>query len=141
MLRPFLIVSQSDYLIQIIDINSHTKWQTVQIQISWLLQKPTDLDLNCLQRQDKSGFSRTRVNNVYLMFSIICNENRGLQVSTLLGGFSDFSSRKHAYIFNPIKPHFYIVKLGFTGVYIIFLISAQKHRLWILVRTASSRRF
>ena len=32
---------------------------------------------------------------------------------------------------------FYIVKLGFTGVYIIFLISAQKHRLWVLVRTAS----
>ena len=27
--------------------------------------------------------------------------------------------------FNPIKPHFYIVKLGFTGVYIIFLISAK----------------
>ena len=25
----------------------------------------------------------------------------------------------------PLKPHFYIVKLGFTGVYIIFLISAQ----------------
>ena len=24
----------------------------------------------------------------------------------------------------PLKPHFYIVKLGFTGVYIIFLISA-----------------
>ena len=32
--------------------------------------------------------------------------------------------------FDPLKPHFYIVKLGFTGVYIIFLISAQKHRLW-----------
>ena len=32
------------------------------------------------------------------------------------------------------KPHFYIVKLGFTGVYIIFLISAQKHRLWVLVK-------
>ena len=26
----------------------------------------------------------------------------------------------------PLKPHFYIVKLGFTGVYIIFLISAKK---------------
>ena len=25
----------------------------------------------------------------------------------------------------PLKPHFYIVKLGFTGVYIIFLISAH----------------
>ena len=45
------------------------------------------------------------------------------------------------YNFDPLKPHFYIVKLGFTGVYIIFLISAQKHRLWVLVRTASARRF
>ena len=34
------------------------------------------------------------------------------------------------YNFDLLKPHFYIVKLGFTGVYIIFLISAQKHRLW-----------
>ena len=33
----------------------------MQIQISWLLQKPTDLDLHCLQRQDISGLSRTRV--------------------------------------------------------------------------------
>ena len=36
--RPFQIFSQSDYLIQIVDINSHTEWQTVQIQISWLLR-------------------------------------------------------------------------------------------------------
>ena len=27
---------------------------------------------------------------------------------------------EHTY-FDPLKPHFYIVKLGFTGVYIIFL--------------------
>ena len=30
-------------------------------------EKPTDLDLHCLQRQDISGFSRTRVKN-----SIVC---------------------------------------------------------------------
>ena len=42
---------------------------------------------------------------------------------TLLRGRT--SSRKHTYIvLTPLKPHFYIVKLGFTGVYIIFLISA-----------------
>ena len=36
------------------------------------------------------------------------------------------SSRKHTYInFDPLKPHFYIVKLGFAGVQVIFLISAQ----------------
>ena len=39
------------------------------------------------------------------------------------------------YNLDPLKPHFYIVKLRFTGVYIFFLISAQKHRLWVLVRT------
>ena len=30
------------------------------------------------------------------------------------------------YNFYPLKPHFYVVKLGFTGVYIIFLISALR---------------
>ena len=29
------------------------------------------------------------------------------------------------YNFDPLKPHFYIVKVGVTGVYIIFLISVQ----------------
>ena len=47
----------------------------------------------------------------------------------------------YLYNFDPLKPHFYIVKLGFTGVYMIFLVSAQKHRLCVLVRTASPRRF
>ena len=41
-----------------------------------------------------------------------------------------FITKTYLYNFDPLKPHFYIVKLGFTGVYIIFLISAQKRRLW-----------
>ena len=52
-----------------------------------------------------------------------------------------FITKTCLYDVDPIKPHFYIIKFGFTGVYIIFLISAQKHRLWILVRTTSPRRF
>ena len=50
-------------------------------------------------------------------------------------------TKTYLYNFDPLKPHFYIVKLGFTGICIISLISAQKHRLWVLVRTASLRRF
>ena len=38
-------------------------------------------------------------------------------------------TKTRLYNFDPLKPHFYIVKLEFTGVYIIFLNSAQKHRL------------
>ena len=33
--------------------------------------------------------------------------------------------KTYLYNFDPLKPHFYVVKLGFTGVYIIFLITAQ----------------
>ena len=41
------------------------------------------------------------------------------------------------YNFDLLKPYFYIIKLGFTGVFVIFLIFAQKHRLWVHIRTAS----
>ena len=50
---------------------------------------------------------------------------------------SVFIMKTCLYNFDLLKSHFYKVKLGFTGVYIIFLISAQKDRLWVHVRTAS----
>ena len=112
----------------------------MQIQISWLLQKPTDLDLHCLQKQDISGFSRTwvkcrvayKVSTYFIMVPSSC----------FFFVFCFFSiiiifliTKTRLYSFDPLKPHFYIVKLGFIGVYIIFLISAKKHGLWVLVRT------
>ena len=45
------------------------------------------------------------------------------------------------YNFDPLKYDNFIVKLGFTGVYIIFLNSVLKHRLWVLIRTASVKWF
>ena len=48
------------------------------------------------------------------------------------------SQKTCLYNFDPLKPHFYSVKLGFTGVYIIFLISALKHRFSVLVRGGSN---
>ena len=38
---------------------------------------------------------------------------------------------------DPITPHFYIVKLGFTGVF-VFRIFALKHILWVLVEPPQS---
>ena len=61
---PLLIFSQSDNLIQVVDTktNSHilNDKQCWSISVG-LLQKPTNLDLHCLQKQGISGFSRTRV--------------------------------------------------------------------------------
>ena len=42
------------------------------------------------------------------------------------GGSSGSITKIYLYNFDPLKPHFYIVKLGFTGVNVFFLISAQK---------------
>ena len=39
------------------------------------------------------------------------------------------------YNIDPLKPYFYIVKLGFTGVYIIFLVSAQNIDFGVLTST------
>ena len=39
-------------------------------------------------------------------------------------GIKGYITKTCLYNFDPLKPHIYIVKLGFTGVYIIFLISA-----------------
>ena len=39
-------------------------------------------------------------------------------------------TKTYLYNCDPLTPHFYIIKLGFTGVYTIFLTSTQKQRLW-----------
>ena len=64
------------------------------------------------------------------------NSIRKIKIATCL---ALYIRKTHLYNFDPLKPHFYISKLGFTGVYIIFHISAKKHRLWVLIRTASAR--
>ena len=38
---------------------------------------------------------------------------------------SDVITKTYLYNLDPLKPHFYTVKLGFTGVHTIFLISAE----------------
>ena len=47
-------------------------------------------------------------------------------------GFDEDISITKTCLYNvdPLKPHFYIVKLGFTGVYVIFLISAENIIGW-----------
>ena len=65
---------------------------------------------------------------------------KGKTTKPLSPQWCDHITKTCLYNFDPLKPNFYIVKLGITGVYIyIFIISAQNHRLWVLVRTASSR--
>ena len=52
-----------------------------------------------------------------------------------------FITKTYLYNFDPLKPHFYIVKIGFTGVNIFFFYFCSKLRLCVLVRTALPRRF
>ena len=85
-------------------------------------------DLLFLQRQ-LSGMRTFYVywiqNNIFMYFM-----NETVYIVSLIFVFISVRNTLHItktclYNFDPLKPHFYIVKLGFTGVYIIFLISAQ----------------
>ena len=45
--------------------------------------------------------------------------------------FVHIITKTYLYNFDPLKPHFYIVKLGFTGVH-YFAYFCKNHRLWVL---------
>ena len=80
----------------------------------------------------------------YLELCLCLEKKSVLNCTTLIAFFfplREYITKTCLHNFDPLKPHFYVVKLGLTGVFIIFLISAQKHRLWVSVRTASARRF
>ena len=62
-----------------------------------------------------------------------------MTMPTSYSKFETHTRKTCLYNVDPLKPHFYTVNLGFTGVYVIVLISAQLHKLWVLVRTASPR--
>ena len=55
----------------------------------------------------------------------ISDHKRQENMNPIIVHFWDIITKTCLYNFDPLKPHFYIVKLGFTGVYISFLISAQ----------------
>ena len=57
--HPLLISTQSDYLIQFFDRNSHILWQTVQIQIIWNWSGST-----LFAKTGHDVFSKRRVNIV-----------------------------------------------------------------------------
>ena len=78
---------------------------------------------------------------VGFLFLLVSGKDCGCDCGTSWTFLLPFITKTYLYNLDPLKPHFYMVKLGFTGVYIICLISAQKHRLWVLVRTALQRRF
>ena len=105
-------------------------------------------NLNCLSKEsewnsttyshlsDNSACGRTAVKANRYSFKGT-HSNLKVFAFHLKGGYSYKKDIMKIYLYNfdPLKP--YIIKLGFTGVYIIFLISDQKHRLWVLLRTAS----
>ena len=90
--------------------------------------------LNMMEHQMRQVFGR--------LSSCCGQERQGLHgpfhVKTCLRAYADSEgpdqglhcpltiTKTYLYNFDPLKPHFYVVKLGFTGVYISFLSSARK---------------
>ena len=72
-------------------------------------------------------FKHVQINCIIMDINPIENEENPSNIM----GKGNCITKTCLYSVDPLKPHFYTVKLGFTGVYIIFLISAQKQRLWV----------
>ena len=68
------------------------------------------------------------------LFTVQITSGKHVRVMYTIAPFPDLC------LLVPLIPHFYIAKLRYGGLS-IFLIFAPKHRLWVLVRTASTRRF
>ena len=104
-------------------------WLHVNVSMSHLSPTPDTLPFTNVTKS-KQAFIRT------VPFSIAvystCHGSRQIEDAPI--------TKTYLYNFDPLKPPFYIVKLGFTGVYIIFLF-LLKNILWVLVRTASASRF
>ena len=80
------------------------------------------------------GINPTAQTTMLLRNQIVVNINRTKYSATL----KDIRITFQCNIY-PLIPHFYIVKLGY--IIPIFLIFAPKHKLWVLVRTASPINF
>ena len=76
--------------------------------------------LHCLNGGSLSIYHYYQLSNHMVL---ICTKTACIIPMQCLARF--LITKTRLYNFDPLKPHFYIVKLGFTGVYIIFLISAQ----------------
>ena len=72
------------------------------------------------------------ISDLYMFFLNLSNELNGHWCLENIG-YIIVITRTCLYNVDPLEPHFYIVKLGFAGVYIISFIFAQKHRLWYLL--------
>ena len=125
------------------NINVHTKL-VKSIDILLKLSAETKIRTDVRQTDGRAGGQTDDQPGTIILAALVWRGNICtiyIFVIKLVPSCTQSITKTRLYSFDPLKPHFYIVKLGFTGAYIIFFISAQKHRLWVLVRTASSRRF
>ena len=149
--RPLLISSQSDYLIRVL------------IEIQYLMTNSADPDL-------KVGFFRSQLIWIYTVKCLLRQRMSCLAREWLRVNEMQYSSRKdgildeisqvskifqrsrsqrlplyqvpvNVVVISPQKHNMCIAtdKRGYP--HIIFLISRQKHMLWVLIRSASPRRF
>ena len=126
-----------------------TDWsgQIVQTQIRLLLQEQSDQGLHYLQYCQslcifwmhysvvKPLFSSFKMITAKF-FSVRKFRNFTVYTSVMIVEFCSFYQICLHCDLYPLAAHFYIEKLGFTGIYIIFL-----DKSWVLIRTVSLRRF
>ena len=136
------------YIIKCLPVHFILNPGYIEFELSVITNQAQNVEIMIIQRWIDVKTLNRRCFNVVCLLGMAWNildssgvRNHDLLLASWLHKPLHHITKTRLYNIDPLKPHFYTVKLGFTGVYIIFLISAQKHRLWVFVRTASQRRF
>ena len=80
----------------------------------------------CASSEDRSAWASAMSDQSSLCAQWVMRTAKNLIRLDRCQGRSESSIKKTClYNFDPLKPHFYIVKLGLTGVYIIFLFCSK----------------
>ena len=92
-------------------------WNILQWHFKWV---PQHVFVEKQEQEPTEGC------NCWLHVSIIKELKIHKKNDEVIGPWYVSITKTYLYNFDLLKPHFYVVKLGFTGVYTTFLISAQK---------------
>ena len=97
-----------------ISVHILTVWSESSLGAFWITKdaKSLDAENNC------AALSRVWAHLSKVQFS---------HVAAQIMKFRIVITKTYLYNFDPLKPYFYIVKLGFTGVYIIFFLILLKN--------------
>ena len=111
------------FLLRICRFSAVTRQISFIFRVSWRPSSFSDVVFSILQRV--ALYSHVMIHAIHCIRCICCIFTPVYTVNCILYMYTSVITKTSPCNEHPLTPHFYIVKLGFTGVYIFFLFLLQ----------------